>query len=186
MIPAFLLTFSVLFLVTFDDYGYQEKQPYVPKRVRPPKSMWIKLMLKTMCLCTDLFFNKISNMRVRRKSHAQGPRIAGPRHCWYKKVLRDCLLHDPIPIMTMTWEDGVSKMSLGRQFDSDSHTLMIDDGASACITNDKGDITEPPTKVNRKVRGIKEHAKATHCGTIKWYVTEFQPQRALSNLNPNG
>ena len=85
-------------------------------------------------------------MKVQRKYHAQGPRIAGPRHRWYKKVPWDCLLHDPIPVMTTTWEDGISKTSLGRQFDSDSRTLMIDDGASACITNDKGDFTEPPRK----------------------------------------
>ena len=47
---------------------------------------------------------------------------------------------------------------------------MLDDGASACITNDKGDFIEPPTKVNRKVRGSKGHAKATHRGMIKWHV----------------
>ena len=60
----------------------------------------------------------------------------------------------------------------GRQFDSDSRALMLDDGASACITNDKGDFIEPPTKVNRKVRGIKGHAKATYRGTIKWHVED--------------
>ena len=27
---------------------------------------------------------------------------------------------------------------------------MLDDGASACITNDKRDFIEPPTRVNRK------------------------------------
>ena len=73
--------------------------------------------------------------------------------------------------MTTTWEDNVSK-PLGKQFDSDSRTLMIDDGASACITNDKGDFIEPPKKVNRKVRGIKGHAKATPRGTIKWHVED--------------
>ena len=60
----------------------------------------------------------------------------------------------------------------GRQFDSDSRALMLDDGASACITNDKGDFIEPPTKVNRKVGGIKGHAKATYRGTIKWHVED--------------
>ena len=49
---------------------------------------------------------------------------------------------------------------------------MIDDGASACITNDKSDFIEPPKKVNRKVRGIKGHAKATHRVTIKWHVED--------------
>ena len=74
--------------------------------------------------------------------------------------------------MNTIWEDNVSKTPLGRQFDSDSLTLMIDDGASACITKDKGYFIEPPTKVNRKIRGIKWHAKATHRGTIKWHVED--------------
>ena len=30
----------------------------------------------------------------------------------------------------------------------------------------------PPKKVNRKVRGIKGHAKATHRGTLKWHVED--------------
>ena len=111
-------------------------------------------------------------MKVRRKYHSQGPRVAGPRLCCYKKVPQDRLLHDSIPVMTTTWEDKVSKTPLGRQFDSDSRTLIIDDGASACITNDIGDFIEPPTKVNRKVRGIKGHTKATHRGTIKWHVED--------------
>ena len=171
-IKAFLLTFSVLLVITLDGYGSEEKHPYVPKRFRPPKNVRIKSMLKPMCLCADLFFNKIANMRVRRKYCSQGPRVAGPRRRWYKKVLWDRLLHDSIPVMTTTWEDSVSKTPSGRQFYSDSRTLVIDDGASACITNDKGDFIEPPTKVNRKVRGIKGHAKATHRGTIKWHVED--------------
>ena len=52
--------------------------------------------------------------------------------------------------MTTTWEDKVSGTTLGRQFDSDSRTLMIDDGASACITNDKGDFVEPPQESKLK------------------------------------
>ena len=49
---------------------------------------------------------------------------------------------------------------------------MLDDGASACITNDKGYFIEPPTKVNRKVREFKGHAKATCRGMIKWHVED--------------
>ena len=171
-IAAFLLTFSVMILITLDGDDNGEKQPYVPKRLRPPKYLWIKSMLKPMCLCADFVTYKIANMKVRRKYHPQGPRITGLRRRWYKKVPRDRLLHDSIPVMTTTWEDNVSKTPLGRLFDSDSRTLMIDDGASACITNDKGNFIEPPTKVNRKVRGIKGHAKATHRSTIKWHVED--------------
>ena len=49
---------------------------------------------------------------------------------------------------------------------------MLDDGASACITNDKDDFIKPPKRVDRKVRGIKGHPKATHRGTLKWHVED--------------
>ena len=75
--------------------------------------------------------------------------------------------------MTTTWANGTSKsLQGGKQFDSDSRALMLDDGASACITNDKDDFIEPPKRVDRKVRGIKGHAKATHKGTLKWHVED--------------
>ena len=59
-----------------------------------------------------------------------------------------------------------------KQFDSDSQTLMLDDGTSACITNDKNNFIELPKRVDRKVKGIKGHAKATHRGTLKWHVED--------------
>ena len=49
---------------------------------------------------------------------------------------------------------------------------MLDDGASACITNCKEDFVEPPKRVDRKVKGIKGHADATHLGTLKWYLED--------------
>ena len=49
---------------------------------------------------------------------------------------------------------------------------MLDDGASACITNCKEDFVEPPKRVDRKVKGIKGHADATHRGTLKWYLED--------------
>ena len=49
---------------------------------------------------------------------------------------------------------------------------MLDDGASACITNDANDFIEPPKRVDRKVKGIKGHAQATHRGTVKWYIED--------------
>ena len=75
--------------------------------------------------------------------------------------------------MTTTWSNpGASTRPPARQFDSDSHDLMLDDGASACITNCKEDFVEPPKRVDRKVKGIKGHADATHRGTIKWYLED--------------
>ena len=51
---------------------------------------------------------------------------------------------------------------------------MLDDGASACITNDKLDFIEPPKRADHKAKGIKGHAHTTHMGTIKWYLEDDQ------------
>ena len=75
--------------------------------------------------------------------------------------------------MRTTWANRSTKPPpLGRQFDSDSQALMLDDGALACITNDNDDFIEPPKHVDCKVRGIKGHAKVTHRGTLKWHVED--------------
>ena len=62
--------------------------------------------------------------------------------------------------------------SVRSQFDSDSKPLMLDDGASASITNDLNDIIHPPKQVNHKVRGIKGHANGTHLGMICWHIED--------------
>ena len=130
-------------------------------------------MLKAMDRCTAPLVKTLTNMKVRHRYQPQGHRSTGPRQFRHKKVPWDPLLRDSIPVMTTTWANSTFKTPPGsRQFDSDSRTLRLDDGASACITNDKGDFIEPPKKVNRKVRGIKRHAKATHRGTLKWYVED--------------
>ena len=49
---------------------------------------------------------------------------------------------------------------------------MLNDGASACITNCKDDFIEPPKCIDSKVKGIKGHVKATHRGTLKWHVED--------------
>ena len=62
--------------------------------------------------------------------------------------------------MTTTWSN--ERTAPSGTFDSDSQVLMLDDGALACITNDKRDFIELPKRVDRKVKGIKGHANATH------------------------
>ena len=72
----------------------------------------------------------------------------------------------------MTWDSNSSPSPSQSIFDSDAQALMLDDGASACITNDKEDFIEPPKRVDKKVKGIKGHAHATHRGTIKWHIED--------------
>ena len=133
-------------------------------------------MIKFFMGCAEPLDSIITNLKVRRRRHTRGARRVGPRRFNYKTVLPhvpwDQASPKSIPVMTTTWSNGTTDIPPGRQFDSDSQALMLDDGASACITNDKRDFIEPPTRVNRKVRGIKGHAKATYRGTIKWHVED--------------
>ena len=55
---------------------------------------------------------------------------------------------------------------------SDSQTLMVDDGASACITNDKNDFIGMPKSISRKVNGINGQAQETHRGTVRWLIED--------------
>ena len=75
--------------------------------------------------------------------------------------------------MTTTWAKAKPRSrSRDMQFNSDSQTLMLDDGMSACITNDRDDFIEPPKRVDRKVKGINGHMYATHRGTLKWHIED--------------
>ena len=129
-------------------------------------------MIEMLHGCTLPLVTAITSMKVRRRRHIQRTRRAGPRRRRSRKVPRDLTSRKTIPVMTTTWTNGTADARPGCQYDSDSQALMLDDGASACITNDKHDFIEPPTRVNRKVRGIKGHAKATYRGTIKWHVED--------------
>ena len=57
-------------------------------------------------------------------------------------------------------------------FDSDSHPLMFDDGASASITNDLQDFVMKPAPITRKVKGIAGSAKSTYHETVKWKIED--------------
>ena len=119
------------------------------------------------------------NIKVRQRHRPQKPRTCG-RHTRPKKLRQVSLTQ--LTNMTSAWSNQWSAppppppppppRAPARQFDSDSHDLMLDDGASACITNCKDDFVEPPKRVDRKVKGIKGHADATHRGTLKWYLED--------------
>ena len=75
--------------------------------------------------------------------------------------------------MTSTWSHQWSvPRAQAKQSDSDSNAIMLDDGASACITNCNEHFIESPKRVDRKVKGIKGHADATHHGTLKCYLED--------------
>ena len=51
-------------------------------------------------------------------------------------------------------------------FESDATSLMIDDRASACITNNLTDFIGRAHRINQRIKGIAGHAQAMHKGTV--------------------
>ena len=58
---------------------------------------------------------------------------------------------------------------------------MLDDGASASITNDCKDFLYISRGIKCNVKGIAGSAQATLCGTIQWYLDDDQgrPQKFI-------
>ena len=106
---------------------------------------------------------RINNMKVKRRARLC---YSGYRP---KRKKGKYTPHTPLTSMATTWSrEQIAKA----RFDSDAQSLMLDDGASACITNDINDFIHPPQKVDKMVKGIKGHAQATHRGTVKWYIED--------------
>ena len=127
---AFLAFVQVTCFITFllqNQFG-NKSVSYVPKRLRPPKSVWIKSFIKKLFDSPPRGF--------------------------------DVSTYPPIWIFTTTFEkQGGSSHVQASQFDSDSQTLMVDDGTSTCITNDKNDFIGNPKTISRKVNVSMERLK---------------------------
>ena len=124
-------------------------------------------LLGALNRCATTLMERVYNIKVRRRHHPLRPRYSGRRPKCRKGK---CVLNTTLPGMTTTWTN--ERIAPSGTFDSDSQALMLDDGASACITNDTKDFIEPPKRVDRKVKGIKGHPQATHRGTLKWYIED--------------
>ena len=148
-------------------FGPNRSHAYVPRKRRRHSNRLHMAFSGVLKRCYENIEASINNLKVRRRYHP-------PRHRYTRRRPRRkkarCFLHTNLTGMTTTWANGQSAPS--RSFDSDAQRLMLDDGASACITNDIKDFTESPKRVDRKVKGIKGHARATHRGTVKWYIED--------------
>ena len=144
----------------------QASPPYVPKRKRKP--LYGSHFLRALIMkCTGTIMVEIDNIKVRRHYRTPGLQYNCYRH---RRKKRKPVPQTSLTGMTMTWDSRTSQAQ--GVFDSDAQTLMLDDGASACITNNMADFIEPPKRVDKKMKGIKGHAHATHRGTIKWHIED--------------
>ena len=145
-----------------------DSPPYVPRRKRKP--LRGSHSLRTLITnCTATITAQVGNVKVRRRYRTPSLPFNG-----YSRRRKKRKLVPPTSMtgMTMTWDSNSSPSPSQGIFDSDAQSLMLDDGASACITNNKEDFIEPPKRVDKKVKGIKGHAHPTHRGTIKWHIED--------------
>ena len=92
--------------------------------------------------------------------------------------------YPPIWLFTTSFERQVGSSHVqANHFDSDSQTLMVDDGASACITNDKNDFIGNPKTISRKVNGMNGQAQATHRGTVRWLIEDDKGMTHVFTIN---
>ena len=85
-------------------------------------------------------------------------------HCYHLRV-------DVVAMATTKSNDDAELEPQAREttFDTDSVVILIDIGASACITNDLADFLQPPTNVSAQVTGIsRQKVLATKRGTVAW------------------
>ena len=151
----------------FDIVAPKEQAAYVPKNRRKCKNGLSTVLFNALDQGATTIMERIANLKVRHRSHPPKLHYSGhrPKRKKGKHVLRAALTG-----MTTTWSS--EQITPSGTFDSDAQTLMLDEGTSACITNDANDFIEPPKRVNKKVKGIKGHAQATHRGTLKWYIED--------------
>ena len=169
-IAAFCVTLVVILLHIIEAYAPEVTKTYTPKKQQFPKSLWARSVYKVLNSFTDGLTKMILSIRVRRQYPAKKPRTCSK--CAKQKRHRYATITQ-VTNMTSTWSRHWSApRTRAKQFDSDSNVLMLADGASACITNCKEDFIEPPKCVDRKVKGIKGHTKATRRGTLKWYLED--------------
>ena len=166
-IAAVMIVSGIITYLIFDSLPPQEPPTCIPRRHCCHNSQLSNTIIKALDDGINTITKGINKMKVQRRRRPLGffNYSFHPRRKKYKASL-----HASLTGMTTTWAQD-SNASPG-MFDSDSQSLMLDDGASACITNDKNDFTDPPRRVDRKVKGIKGHAKATHRGTIKWHLED--------------
>jgi hypothetical protein len=75
----------------------------------------------------------------------------------------------PVTIRTFNTTPS-TQTPLPIQLDSDSHTLILDNGCSASITNCMDDFVSPPWRVRANIEGYSGSTSATHVGTVCWKI----------------
>ena len=144
----------------------KDQPTYVPRKRRKRWNVLSTGLFQVLDQGASIIVERINNMKIKRRARPLQLRYSGYRP---KRKKGKYTFYAPLTGMTTTWS---SEQIAKARFDSDAQSLMLDDGASACITNDINDFIHPPKRVDKMVKGIKGHAQATHRGTVKWYIED--------------
>ena len=136
-ISAFLIVSSIIFYLLLDSLLRQDPPTYIPSRHRRHYGQFCNAIFKVIHDGFNSITHCIDKLKVQRRLRPPGVYYYRfrPRRKKYKVSLQAALTG-----MTTTWAPD-NNASPG-MLDSDSQALMLDDGASACITNDKNDFVE--------------------------------------------
>ena len=167
MLASIITTTGLLMCLMFDFVAPKDQPHYVPKKRHKRWDVLPTGLFKVLDHGATIITECINNMKIKRKSRPLKLRYSGYRPKQKKGKLALC---DPLTGMRTTWSG--EQIAPSDTFDSNAQTLMLDDGASASITNNINDFIQPPKRVDKMVKGIKAHAQATHRGTLKWYIED--------------
>ena len=142
-LAAIFIVSSLITYLILDCFAPQEPLPYVPKKRRKHKSCLFIPVLNVMNQFAMAIMKSISNMKVQRQYRPS--RLHYSRHRHRHKKGKP-ILNATLTGMTTTWAND--RMASSGMFDSDSQALMLDDGALACITNNKDDFIELSKRVD--------------------------------------
>jgi hypothetical protein len=62
-------------------------------------------------------------------------------------------------------------------FDSDSFDILVDGGATSCISNSLSDFVKPPTASTVRVKGFNGTTSSTRVGTVLWHILDDSGHR---------
>ena len=143
----------IIIVISIEDPKETHDMSYVPKRKRPPTNgilAYSNHLMNMVCMRLDVWIN--TGVKRHHKQHRKWKTQNNKQ--WHNKG--HCNMHT----MSMHFQNILWRNS----FDSDSHPLMFNDGASASITNDLQDFVIRPTPITRKVKGI--------AGSVKWKIED--------------
>ena len=147
-----------------------------------PRQLWywygLLCFVHMTWFITFLILNEFKNETVPNVPKRSRP----PKSGWIKSFINKLFdgpprglvvsTYPPIWLFTTTFERQVGSSHVqASHFDSDSQTLMVDDGASACITNDKNDFIGTPRQSQEKLMvsmdRLKQHTEEQSDGLLK-------------------